>query len=726
MEVTMNANEPTPAPDRSELDKLWAKLLSSDEPLWLTLPSVPDPPPILATTTPLPAAIATAELDSDEASVTPQSVTIATPPVDYTIPIAPEPDGEDIDEIFTLLTTDEAYETDDQADVIGYFTDYLDDRPLAEILAEMSDSPRSARSEIRSAYVRATSRWSLGTITTHLQLCAAEQGGVYWRQLVRSVQQSGADPFRAHTIAEHLCQGNISIIEHPAKMGSFRKPIPDDELAACEEIARRAFADLPRQPLIWQLVARRLGPLSRKASADIHPRLIDYFALHQLSRTEEQEIFASLEELRRAYPHLDPRDREEVDDDTRCQWRNIPTVAMVYNTVCTDQLWLAARIALRHASRRMSFDDLLQEGCIGLLRAIDTFDPATGNRFVTYAGNWVRQRILRAIEEQDNVIPIPVHALQDYREAQRRQQQLTQQLKRRPSDDELEAAMGMKRGMWRRFVALRNVRSLQHCPAALQVASDELEPSEVGEQVALQDAIAKSLSLLVDRERQIVELRFGLNDGRQRTLEEVAQNFNLTRERIRQIEAEILRKLTNSKYGGSELGGMRDKGKERKAKLSRATREDSGGISKAATIGEQIATIIHTVLHTPRIEPEQEWGRSILHKILNCLIETYPRLHLLLASPQSLRANLKAGEEQALPQCNADMQMVLRDFSGYLRFYSTILSGDMVAREVLLTLSGLIMSSFNNELVKADTDKTKSEVNPYNATNLVSRGRLHA
>ena len=281
-----------------------------------------------------------------------------------------------------------------------------------------------------------------------------------------------------------------------------------------------------------------------------------------LSADEEIELAQNMEDgavatekinvLKGRLDGASEEEKAEIREEIKTLQRDVDKGADAKKRLAEANLRLVVSIAKRYVGRGMLFLDLIQEGNLGLIKAVEKFDYKKGYKFSTYATWWIRQAITRAIADQARTIRIPVHMVETINKLIRVSRQLLQELGREPSPEEIAKEMSMP------VERVREILKISQEPVSLETPIGEEEDSHLGDFIKddnvpvpadaaaftlLKEQLEEVLGTLTEREQKVLTLRFGLEDGRARTLEEVGKEFNVTRERIRQIEAKALRKL---------------------------------------------------------------------------------------------------------------------------------------------------------------------------------------
>jgi RNA polymerase primary sigma factor len=368
-------------------------------------------------------------------------------------------------------------------------------------------------------------------------------------------------------IEEHLREQGIEVIEVPGEEleGQITLPRDDDALKApTNDPVRMYLKEIGKVPLLT--APQEVDFAKRIEAGEFATALMD--SLDETEKVDQKQLRVIVESVVRIREH-------QLEKFGRVEGLGRETIARTWKPRTGDQLdgflrkverdgqlakkklieanlRLVVSIAKRYVGRGMLFLDLIQEGNLGLIRAVEKFDYAKGFKFSTYATWWIRQAITRAIADQARTIRIPVHMVETINKLVRIQRQLLQDLGREPLPDEIGRQMGIH------AEKVREILKVSQEPVSLETPIGEEEDSHLGDFIEdaeavvpidaasfilLQEQLESVLHTLSEREKKVIELRFGLLDGHPRTLEEVGREFGVTRERIRQIESKTLSKL---------------------------------------------------------------------------------------------------------------------------------------------------------------------------------------
>ena len=372
------------------------------------------------------------------------------------------------------------------------------------------------------------------------------------------------DYFKAHGVKVEDDGGNTvgsgeDDVDSQMSDEDIMEGIPEDELKASKD----ADALLKQAS---KASSKKKGRESRKARAEassvamltgdpVRMYLKEIGKVDLLTAAEEVDLAKKIEAGLEATAKLEEAEEQGIELE-RKEKRRLGRIEQTgwdaKDALIEANLRLVVSIAKRYVGRGMLFLDLIQEGNLGLIRAVEKFDYTKGFKFSTYATWWIRQAITRAIADQARTIRIPVHMVETINKLVRIQRQLLQELGREPTPEEIGEKMDMS------AERVREIQKISQEPVSLETPIGEEEDSQLGDFIEdheairpddaasftmLQEQLGKVLDGLAERERKVIELRFGLKDGHPRTLEEVGREFGVTRERIRQIESKTLAKL---------------------------------------------------------------------------------------------------------------------------------------------------------------------------------------
>jgi RNA polymerase primary sigma factor len=371
-------------------------------------------------------------------------------------------------------------------------------------------------------------------------------------EAAEDIEEEEPDPVE---LADAAVEVEVVEVEHPEELERFIDRVLSMESVSVDDPVRIYLREIGRTALLKSpdesALAEKMA-VGHKAAEELEQKGINLKLLEDLSARQ---------------PLGEEESRVLAQDETRASILAYREGKAAKQKLVQANLRLVVSIARRYIGRGLSLLDLIQEGNIGLMKAADKFDYHKGFKFSTYATWWIRQAITRAISDQSRTIRLPVHVTEMVTRLRRAAHELQQKLLREPTEEELGQALNMP------AERVRKILDMARHPASLDAPMEEGEDSFLGDFIEdertggpeeeasrqmLKEQVDDILRKLTDRERLILQMRYGLTDDRPRTLEEVAKEFGITRERIRQIETRILRKLRYARYGASKLRGYLD------------------------------------------------------------------------------------------------------------------------------------------------------------------------
>ncbi len=383
-------------------------------------------------------------------------------------------------------------------------------------------------------------------------------GKLTTKEINDAIEETGFDVEQIDKLYETLERNNVEIVDEPdpeaeaftlteASVDMFESAL-SAEGVAIDDPVKVYLKEIGRVPLLTPDEEIKLALAIQEGNKAVETKQEKFASVLELEQNKKLSIRERTEAMNALLDTMSSAQREELKTLDRL----IGQGDRAKQRLSEANLRLVVSIAKRYVGRGMQFLDLIQEGNLGLIKAVEKFDHTKGFKFSTYATWWIRQAITRAIADQARTIRIPVHMVETINKVKKVSSQLLHQNGHEPTADEISEALDMP------VEKVREIMRVAQEPVSLETPIGEEEDSHLGDFIPDEDApvpaeaashtllkeqLASVLGSLTPREEKVLRLRFGLEDGRPRTLEEVGKEFNVTRERIRQIEAKALRKL---------------------------------------------------------------------------------------------------------------------------------------------------------------------------------------
>ena len=383
-------------------------------------------------------------------------------------------------------------------------------------------------------------------------------GKLTTKEINDAIEETGFDVEQIDKLYETLERNNVEIVDEPdpeadaftlteASVDMFESAL-SAEGVAIDDPVKVYLKEIGRVPLLTPDEEIKLALAIQEGNKAVETKQEKFAQVLEVEQNKKLSIRERTEAMNAVLETMSSPQREEL----KALDRLINQGERAKQRLSEANLRLVVSIAKRYVGRGMLFLDLIQEGNLGLIKAVEKFDHTKGFKFSTYATWWIRQAITRAIADQARTIRIPVHMVETINKVKKVSSQLLHQNGHEPTADEISEALDMP------VEKVREIMRVAQEPVSLETPIGEEEDSHLGDFIPDEDApvpaeaashtllkeqLASVLSSLTPREEKVLRLRFGLEDGRPRTLEEVGKEFNVTRERIRQIEAKALRKL---------------------------------------------------------------------------------------------------------------------------------------------------------------------------------------